>query len=284
MCLCSLANAADQVWTLWVKESVTVAVVGPWLLYHVVRGRYAMPSLKALAGLAVVGVAVQLLGNLSMLGAFGVVGLAVTVPVVYATSLTGTAILGRLVLGESVTLRSSLAIASLIVAITLLNLGASGESSVQDPGKARLAIAAACLAGVIYAVMTVSIRKSVAGLVPLPMVVLIIPAMGTLTLGPLGLWRDGIQGLVGHAPERLGLMLLAGALNLVAFVAYSQALRWIAAVQANVVNAAQVAMAALGGVLFFSEPPSPMLVLGVGLTIVGIFLIEQPAKGAERRE
>jgi len=280
LCLCSLANVADQVWTLWVKESVTVAVVGPWLLYQVVRGRYALPSVKAIAVMATVGAAVQLLGNLNMLGAFGVVGLAVTVPLVYAVNLAGTAILGRAVLGERVTLRSALAIGSLIASITLLNLGAGsdGRVSVEELGNVRMAVAAACLAGAVYAVMTISIRKSVAGVMPLPMVVLIIPAMGTLTLGPLGLWRQGIQGLLSVQPQHFGLMLLAGTLNLVAFLSYTKALRVITALEANVVNAAQVAMAAVGGVLFFSEPPSGLLALGVALTILGIFLIERPAR------
>lgn len=283
MCLCSLAKSADPVWTLAVKESVTVALVGPWLLYHVVRGKYALPPLQALAGLAIVGVGVQFLGNLMMQGAFGVLGLTVTIPVVYAMTLTSTAVLGRLVLGEVVTLRSTLAIASLIVAITLLSRGTGDASgtSVPQSGTARWALVAACTAGVIFAMMTISIRKSVASVVPLPFVVLIIPAMGTLTLGPYGLWRDGIEGLVSLRPEQWGMMLLAGTLNFIAFVAYSLSLRWITAVQANVVNAAQVAMAAVGGVLLFSEPPSSMLVVGTGLTIVGIFLIERPAKGTE---
>lgn len=278
MCLCHLAKTADPVWTLAVKESVAVVAVGPWLLYHVLRGRYALPPLRALAGLVVVGVAVQVLGNLMMQGAFGVLGLAVTIPVVYAMNLASTATLGRIALGEVVTLRTALAIASLIVAITLLSAGTNGaaDTTLGQLGSARWALVAACTAGVIYAAMTISIRKSVVGVIPLPIVVLIIPAMGTLTLGPYGLWRDGIDGLVSLQPEQWGMMLLAGTLNFIAFLAYSLSLRWIAAVQANVINAAQVAMAAVGGVLFLSEPPSNMLFVGVGLTIVGIFLIEQP--------
>lgn len=278
MCLCSLAKTADPVWTLAIKESVAVVAVGPWLLYHVLRGRYALPPLKALAGLIAVGVAVQVLGNLMMQGAFGVLGLAVTIPVVYAMNLASTATLGRIALGELVTLRTALAIASLIVAITLLSAGTNGaaDATVGQLGSARWALAAACTAGAIYAVMTISIRKSVVGVIPLPFVVLIIPAMGTLTLGPYGLWRDGIDGLSSLRPEHWGMMLLAGTLNFIAFLAYSLSLRWIAAVQANVINAAQVAMAAVGGVLFLAEPPSSMLFVGVGLTIVGIFLIEQP--------
>lgn len=284
LCLCTLATTADPVWTLAIKESVTVAVVGPWLLCQFVRGKYALPPLKAVATLIAVGVAVQLLGNLMMQGAFGVLGLAVTIPVVYATTLTSTAILGRIVLRELVTLRTALAIAALIVAITLLSRGTGDGlgTGVQQSVAARWALAAACAAGAIFAVMTISIRKSVIGAVPLPVVVLLIPAMGTLTLGPYGLWRDGIEGLLSLRPEQWGMMLLAGTLNFIAFVAYSLSLRWIAAVQANVINAAQVAMAAVGGVLFLSEPSNDMLLVGVGLTMVGIFLIEQPGEGTER--
>ena len=76
----------------------------------------------------------------------------------------------------------------------------------------------------------------------------------------------------------MALMLLSGVLNLVAFLSYTRALRLITVVHASVLSAAQVALAAMGGIWFFSEKPSPFLFAGVCLTIVGIFLIERPAE------
>lgn len=56
-------------------------------------------------------------------------------------------------------------------------------------------------------------------------------------------------------------------------------------VHANVLNASQVAMAAVAGLLFFAEEPSAHLILGICLTIAGTLLIDRadgrPASGAE---
>ena len=52
-------------------------------------------------------------------------------------------------------------------------------------------------------------------------------------------------------------------------------------VHANVVNASQVAMAAMAGMALFHEPPNPWVLLGVGLTIVGIVWIDRPAEAVD---
>lgn len=280
LCLCGLSTRTDQVWMLWIKESVSVVVVAPWILVQIVRRRYPLPTAGTLLALAIVGTAVQWLGNLGAIGAFAVVGIAVTIPIIYAVNLTGGAILGRVVLGERVTPRSALAILALVASISLLNWGAdrTGLSSAAAD-KVRLAIAAACLAGVMYCVLGVSIRRLVGGAAVPSLVVLMITGMGTLTLAPLGLSRTGLAGLLAIQPAHLALILLAGVLNLVAFFSFTRALRLIPVVHANVLNATQVALAAVGGITLFSEQPSAMLVLGVSLTIVGICLIERTPAG-----
>ena len=52
-------------------------------------------------------------------------------------------------------------------------------------------------------------------------------------------------------------------------------------VHANVLNASQVAMAALAGMAMFHEPPNPWVLLGVGLTILGIVWIDRPAEALD---
>jgi drug/metabolite transporter (DMT)-like permease len=278
MCLRSLAGVADQVWTMCIKESVALAVVGPWVLCRVLRRKYPMPRLAVLAGLAAVGAAVQLVGNLNVLAAFGTIGLATTIPVLSAVNLSTGAVLAWMVLGERVSVRSALAIGLLILSITILQQGTDTSIGLENLARARSSLAGICLAGMVFAVMGVSIRKSLAGAVPRTLIVLIIPGMAALTLGPLAWTQHGLDGLLTIQPQHLALMLLAGLLNVVAFFAYTSALRLVTVVQASSVNAAQVAMAALAGVCFFSETPSAMLLLGVGLTIVGILLIGRPVR------
>ena len=76
-------------------------------------------------------------------------------------------------------------------------------------------------------------------------------------------------------------MAAAGVFNLIGFLALIHGLQRTTVVHANVVNASQVAMAALAGMALFHEPPNPWVLLGVGLTIVGIVWIDRPAEAVE---
>lgn len=279
ICLRVLAGHASQVQVICVKEFVTVAVVGPWIVYQGCRGLHAWPKPSSLVPLVLVGLATQLVANLGLLWAMGIVGLAVSIPAALGIALAGSAVLGRVVLGERVSPRSWMAVALLIASIVLLKIGADQEVRLTaiDPARVALAVGAACLAGVTFAALSVTIRHSVTGQVSPYTVVFIVTGMGVISLAPLSLWQLGIEGW-GQTPSGdLGIMLLAGGLNLIAFLAISKGLQLTTIVHANVLNASQVAMAAVAGLLLFAERPSVQLVLGIGLTIVGMMLIDRPA-------
>ena len=284
-CLRMLSVQSDQICVLFVKESVTVAVVGPWLVYQAWRGRSVFPSRRAVAALVVVGLATQLLGNLPTIWAFSLIGLTVALPVMSGINLVTGAVLGRVFLGEAVSVRSAVAIGLLIVAVILLSLGAERTNQsiaetanvATGAGWVALAIGAAALAGVVYCVLGVVIRRSVTGVTSPAVVVFIVTAMGTLSTGPIGLLHNGLAGVTGASGWELSVMLIAGAMNLFAFLAVSRGLKWTTIARANVLGASQVAMGAVVGMTLFHEPGSPWLVLGVVLTIVGMILIGRPA-------
>ena len=277
ICLRLLAGHANQVLVICVKELVTVAVVGPWLVYVTFRGLRVWPRAEALVPLVLVGLATQLVANLGVIWALGVVGLAVTIPAALGVSLAGSAILGRIFLGERVSPRSALAVALLIASIVLLKMGADQGTlaAAAGPLKAALAVGVACLAGLTYAMLSVTIRHCVTRDVSTQAVVFIVTGMGVLSLGPLSLWQLGVQGVLATPRNDLAIMLLAGALNLVAFLAITKGLQLTTIVRVSVLNASQVAMAAVAGLLFFAEEPSVQLVLGICLTIVGTLLIDR---------
>jgi drug/metabolite transporter (DMT)-like permease len=232
---------------------------------------------KALVPLVLVGLATQLVANLGVIWALGVVGLAVTIPAALGVSLAGSAILGRVVLGERVSPRSAMAVALLILSIVLLKLGADQGTlaAAAGPLKAALAVGAACLGGATYAMLSVTIRHCVTRDVSSRAVVFIVTGMGVLTLGPLSLWQLGPQGVLDTPVSDLVVMLLSGTLNLIAFLAITKGLQLTTIVRVNVLNASQVAMAAVAGMLFFAEEPSAQLILGICLTIVGTLLIDR---------
>ena len=116
-------------WALCVKETVSVVIVGPWLIYLAATGRRVFPSAKILGTLIFAGLVTELGGNLLSLWAMGVVGLAVTIPLVVGASLVTTAVLGRVWLKERVSYRSRLAIVVLISAVGILGMGVNATAS-----------------------------------------------------------------------------------------------------------------------------------------------------------
>jgi len=290
----------DSMWAVANKEFVTVAVVGPWLLCQVLRGQRIVITRRAIIALAAVGLAVQMAANLGLQWAFGVVGLAVAIPAMFAAMLTGSGLLGRLALGEGVPKRSITAIGLLIVALVLLGLATHAaarapETSADAPIEAPIipeaepfwffvGLAACCMAGTIFALLTITIRTAVTANTSMAAVVLITTAMGVVSLGPLSLLRLGPEKLLATSGEQAVWMLAAGLLNLIAFLAITKGLHLTTVLHANVLNASQVAMAALAGLLFFDEPLTVWLVLGVSLTIVGIVTFERPEQSDQHAD
>jgi len=276
---------ADPMWVICIKESVTVIVVGPWLLYRAFRRRRVLPPRRVLAALVLVGLAVQLAGNVPSQWAYGVVGLAITVPAIFAVMLIASAVMGLVFLGERVSRQSAAAIGLLVASIMLLSLGAgeAGKALAKsaDPWLVPLGVAAACLAGAMYATLTVVIRNAVTGRVPAATIVFITTGMGVLSLGILCIGRLGIEQLLDTPPDKFAWMLASGTLNLVAFLAIAKGLQLTTVVRANVLSASQVAMAAVAGMAFFGESRSPWLIAGIVLTVVGVVLIDRPGRDVQ---
>jgi drug/metabolite transporter, DME family len=280
----------DPFWAVFNKELVAVAIVGPWLLFQAARGRPALPGGRAVALLLLVGLLVQTVGNVGMQWSLGIVGLAVTIPVVFAVMITSGAILGRLWLGEQVSVRSIVAIIVLLAALVLLALGAEavGRSIAGDqptassaPLMIALGVAVAAAAGVVFTLLSVSIRHTVTR-TDLPLAVaLLVPLVGVVLLGPICVSRAGVSSLLATPPEQVLLMAAAGVFNLIGFVALIHGLKRTAVVRANVLTASQVAMAAAAGVVMFHEPPNPWLLLGIALTVLGIVSIDKPEEAVE---
>ncbi|MGA2796488.1 MAG: DMT family transporter [Thermoguttaceae bacterium] len=285
------ALGCDPSWAVCVKESITVLVIGPCLIYRAVRGLRVFPPVKILFILILAGLVDQLLGNLAWQCAVGIVGLAVTVPAAFGVMITGSAIFGRFMLGERVTPRSMLAIGLLLVSLILLSLGAesageimakSSHASVANPGPASAtllvaeAVVVAGVAGAAFALLSIAIRHTMNADTQQSTLMFIITGIGVITLGPISIHRQGLDGLLSTTGEQLAWMVAAGFFNLLGFIGFTKGLHLTTVVRANVLSASQVAMAAVAGILVFQESPNLWLLLGVALTLSGIFLIDRP--------
>lgn len=283
------ALRCDPLWAVFGRESITTLLITPWVIYRLTRGQPTLPSGRTFRYIFLGGVTIQVIGNVCVQWAFGVVGLAVTVPAMFATTITTGAILGWLALGERVSKRSAAAITLLLVALGLLGLGAqavgksiaAAEAITTGPLVIALAVAGAGLAGTVYSGLNIVIRHSVTRTTQPLAIAFLVPLSGMLSLGPIALFQSGAPTLPSLSGQELLLMLAAGFFNLIGFVALIHGLKRTTVVYANAVNASQVAMAAVAGMTIFREPPNPWLLLGVGLTIIGIVWIDRPAEAIE---
>jgi drug/metabolite transporter (DMT)-like permease len=210
------------------------------------------------------------------------VGLAIGVPVMIGVNLVASALLGLVLLGERVSLRSAMALGLLIVAVILLGFGAGQTNqSIAGATGARsgslwvaLAIAACCTSGCAFALLSITIRSTVTQAASPSVVVFVITAMALITLGPLSLGQLGVDGILRTRPVDFQVMLLTGALNLAAFASLTKGLQRTSVVYANVLTASQTALAAVTGMLLFHEPPNSAMLLGVTLNVVGVVLVD----------
>jgi DME family drug/metabolite transporter len=292
ICLRQLAEIRiDPTLVICIKETVAVAVVGPWVLRQISRGVHLPCPGKALAILVVAGLAVQLIGNLGIQWAFGVIGLTISMPLVFGVMLVGSAMIGRLVFGEFLPPRSAAAVAVVIGSVVLLNIGAAGQdrwselpAAVSNPIFIFLGIAAACAGGITFASLGAAVRYAAGHNVPVSITVVVVTGIGASTLGIISAFRVGATGLPTSASHAFAWMIASGVFNLFAFALITKGLQLTTLLHANVLNASQVALGATAGILLFHEPYNHWILIGITLTITGITLFGQPRarrKGAE---
>lgn len=275
------------------------------------RGNSAVRRLspRLLAVLIATGVVVQVVGNAGYQWALLRLGLALTVPLSFAWIIAGGAILSRMFLGEPITPRSALAMLVIVAAVATLSLGAK-EANLEagaplGRGAVALGVVVACASGLAYSLSGVVIRASCNEQASLPMTLGIYSLTGVVLLGALSIVNMGWEGwstapqtadvatrllsvlitgcnaLAATPPSALGVMLLAGVFNAVAFLALGKALTYLSVVLVNALNASQAALSAVAGVVLFQEPLTPGLVIGSVLTIVGLLMTDRRGSPAE---
>lgn len=275
----------DPIWVSCIKAFPTVVLVSPWLVGRAVRGQVISPSLKLLWLLVLAGVLGQLGGNVLFQWSLGVVGMALSVPLTLgAMILTGT-LLGRYFLREHVSRQMAWAIFTLILAIFILGFGAraanlaiveTGIDEFTAGGLAYLAagVMAACTSGVVYCILGAAIRHASTNGMPLSTILVTVSVVGMLCLGGLSYLRMGAAAIWNTNSNDMALMLMAGICNAAAFWSLSKALHLTGLVYVNALNASQIAMATVAGVVFFDEAFTFSMFAGVVLTMVGLLLMK----------
>jgi drug/metabolite transporter (DMT)-like permease len=209
-------------------------------------------------------------------------GLALTMPLMFATLILGSALLERILFAEPITRRSLWAMTALIASIVALQAG-SGQATAAVTGdvSALVSIAAmiaAGVSGIAYAACNVVIRRTIRGTVSLSATLVLMSTSGVVGLGIVSLVRSGPAQLLSTSSADLAIMLLAGSFNAAAFFALGESLRHITVLRLNLLNSSQIAMASVGGALLFDERMTGWLIAGTALTVVGLLLIDRPQR------
>jgi drug/metabolite transporter (DMT)-like permease len=223
----------------------------------------------------------------------GIVGISLAVPILLGSIIVGGAALSRVFLGEVITRHSAGAVLVLLVAIALLGLAAhqsqpvSGNTSSADtpvPSGPWLMVVGSCgavVAGTAFGTLGVIIRYGVRGHSPMSTATVTVGVVGVVGLGTVSWLRLGWDELLATSHEDLGVMLAAGVCNATAFICLTKALQLLSVVHVNAISASQSAMAAVAGVLIFSEPLRATMVMGVLLTVAGLSLMQSGQEAAE---
>ncbi|MDE0864178.1 MAG: DMT family transporter [Rubripirellula sp.] len=270
-----------------VKAAPTVILLGPFLLWMLASGEPIANSGRMVPRFIVVSIIGQFVGNAAFQIALGTIGLAASVPITLGVLIIGGAVLGRLLLKEPVSSRSAVAMVTLIIAVIVL----SHPSTSQTPEKSILNLPLwvgamfAAASGAAYALFGVVMRQTLIGGVSAPATMFISGVVGTISLWSVALLRLGIEPIAAVDTSQWTMMTAAGLLNFSAFVALTVSLKALPVVAVNLINASQVALAAIAGVILFSEPVTWPLSLGLILTFAGLIVLanrrSQPSTKAD---
>ena len=250
------------------------------VIWSEARGRIGFPPRRALPLLIGAGLLMQFFGNVPFQIALGLGGLVLTVPVTFAVLIATGAWLGRLILHDPITTRTSISIAILIASISLLAIGAPAAAGSVARKADFVTVASACgiaaLAGLGYGINGVVMRYVLQKWkLPLATTLVLFSTTGVAVPGLLSILLMGWTRIAETPPGDLGWMLLGGTCNAIAFFAIGAALARISVNRVNLINASQNAMCSIGGILFFAEPVTGPLAAGCLLTIIGIGLMDR---------
>ena len=258
-----------------VKAAPTVLFMGPFLVWMLFRGETIATSSRMVPRFIAAALVGQIVGNGAFQIALGIIGLAASVPITLGVLIIGGAVLGRMILHEPVRLRTVIAMITLIAAVIVLSLPSATESPAESITSLPIWVGAFCAAasGAGYALFGVSMRQTLTGGLSVPATMFISGVVGTIALWSITLSRIGVSPLEMVTAQQWCIMFAAGGCNFTAFVSLSIALKSLPVVAVNLINASQVAMAAVAGVMLFAEPVTTPLVIGILLTFVGLMIL-----------
>ncbi|MBQ18079.1 MAG: hypothetical protein CMJ65_13235 [Planctomycetaceae bacterium] len=276
-------------WAAWIsclKAVPTVIIAAVVIAWQTRAGSIVWPSPRMIVVLLLTGTAMQLLGNVCFQLGLSLGGITMTVPLSQASLLISGAVLGLMMINERVSRRSIAAMMVLILAIAILSLDA-GASTVsiagrEDPRAVMMTIGLGLAAGFGWGLAGVVIRQVATSGVSTAVTIGLLSSTAIVVLGGGVLARRGTEWIAREtSTHEFWVTMLAGLFTAAAFFALTSAMRHITIVRANLLNASQISLTSLAGVLLFGEPFGRGMVVGTVLTVAGLLLMDRPQSSPE---
>lgn len=277
-CLRQVAVRTDFDWAMWVAawKVTPTAVAGWFLMARQWRGPGSLgPTREIIGSLILNGLLMQFFGNVMFQFALSRAGLALSVPLCFASLITTSAILGRVILHDPIRPRTLVTMVLLMLAVVLLSQGTKGNTNTAHLTWQEIAwgAAAALGSGTGFAFSGVVVRRSVRRGHPISVVLGLSCTVAMLPM-LIAAARQGWVPLAGGLNATgYTALLMAGVLNAIGFFSVSEALRHLPVVRVNLINASQAAMGGLMGVWMFHEPLTVWLVAGTMTTIASLVVL-----------
>jgi drug/metabolite transporter (DMT)-like permease len=291
-------------WDMWVagtKAFPTFAVAVALLVIRKVKGQPTFAAWEFVWPIAVAALFNQMGGNFAFQMSLRSLGLAISVPICFSSIICSGAIVGRILLNDQVSVRTGISMALMIASIFFLSTAAKSRtadvptlasqavilptttgdsqpadtSSTSQPMSVPVGVALSMFSGLCYGVTGVFIRKAVRSHMPVAATLFLFSAAGFLLLCPLSLLILPLQTIADTTSTEWLTIATAGTFNAIGFYAITHAMRHLTVSRANVINASQNAMCAVGAVLVFGETLSPIGLAGIGLTIAGLLVLDR---------
>ncbi|EMI44272.1 DMT family transporter [Rhodopirellula sp. SWK7] len=283
--------AADPFLVAAFKAIPTVICLTPFLVALKMGGQPIAKSGHLVPRFILISLLGQVGGNASFQVALGMIGLAAAVPITLGALLIGSAIVGRVLLGETVRRRTAIAMAILMVAVVILSQAGhpdpDASSLVASERADSLAVqrwvgaAFAVFSGLCFAVFSSTMRFNMQKGMQAATAMWISGTVGSLALFAMVALRGGFADIAELPASLWWSMGAAGVFNFLAFIAITTAMKVLPIVAVHLLNASQVAMAAAAGVILFAEPVTATLLIGIALTMVGLLVLARRRPNAQ---
>lgn len=295
-------------WDMWVAGTKAFPTFFIAIVLIALRRRRGLNSFAAFSFVWPVAVAAffnQLGGNFAFQMSLRMIGLAISVPICFASIICSGAVAGRIFLGDQVTIRNAVSMAMMVTSIIFLSTAAASREitpeqpavaaiqteqpasrpAVADPPEAQttpntrnspaLGVLLSVISGLCYGVSGVFIRRAVRSQMPVAGTLFLFSAAGFLLLCPASLLMLPVLAISQTTAQEWLVIAIAGTFNAIGFFAITHAMRSLTISRANVINASQNAMCAVGAMFIFNEALSPVGFIGIGLTIAGLLVLDR---------